>query len=179
MKHEHDRLQLGSKFQSGQACIGDYEKNKIDKVLLGSAEQEVKSLKQTITELRERVAELEEKIRESTRTRKRKSAESVTQDETENRLTRREKRQKTETQYVKDKLADIAKWAAGKICKRQPSLTSGKSVDLRPSSVHGLDVWAVDGFRKGDQILQYMGQIIDKVESDRLEKVYEAETRCI
>ena len=163
----------------GQARIGDYEKSKIDKALLGSAQQEVRSLQQTVTELREKVAELEDQIRLLTRTRKRKSAERVTQDETVTRLTRREKRQKTETQHVKDELADIVKWAAGKIRKRQPSLTSGKGVDLRPSSVHGLGVWAVDGFRKGDTILQYEGKVIDKKESDRLEKVYVAETPCI
>ncbi len=60
--------------------------------------------------------------------------------------------QTQEVTGVRDDLADMATWAAGIQYMKQPSLTSRKCVELRPSLTHGTGLWSRNGFKKGDRI---------------------------
>ena len=54
----------------------------------------------------------------------------------------------------------------------EDSLTACKRVVLGSSKVEGWGVFAEDDFMKGDKILQYKGETIDREETERREEIY-------
>jgi hypothetical protein len=137
---------------------------------------------QTISALQERIAVLEEKVAElhairlvDEGVREMQSAEVLA---TQPRMVTRSGSQTQEVTGVRDELADMATWAAGIQYMKQPSLTSRKYVELRPSLTHGTGLWSSNGFKKGDRILEYEGELVNFVEYKRREKIYEKATLC-
>ncbi len=57
--------------------------------------------------------------------------------------------------------------------RSQPSLTSRKGVMIRQSLIQGNGLFATSGFKKGDRILEYEGEVINKMEKTRREEIYD------
>jgi SET domain-containing protein len=128
-------------------------------------------MQKEIAELKEKVTQLQDERNEEQGTRKRKSDESATPVAIgrEWRSIAREQ----DLKIARSKFNELDLWATDMRGRSQPSLTSRKGVMIRQSLIQGNGLFATSGFKKGDRILEYEGEVINKMEKTRREEIYD------